>query len=806
MKKIPFNFGWEFTNETSERFITGDLNADVTVDIPHTFAVTPFNYFDESVYQGIGCYRKSFLIPEEWAGKRIFINVGAAAHKAEIFANGTKIFTHLGGYTAFSAELTGHVTPGETAVIAITVDSRETLDIPPFGHVVDYMTYGGIYRDVSLSVCENTYIDDIFVIARVPDEVSLQDGDGSDKIADAIFDGEVSCRIKAVGNDAETVKVTIRDKEGNSLVSNVFPLSEEVKVILHGAKLWDVVSPTLYKTEISLIKGDSVIDVKCASFGFRKAVFLADGFYLNGRRLKLVGLDRHQSYPYVGYAMPASAQRLDADILKGELGVNIVRTSHYPQSQDFIDRCDEIGLLVFTEIPGWQHIGGEEWKRVAVDNVREMVTNYRNHPSIILWGVRINESEDDEELYKETNSVARALDETRQTAGVRRLKRGSRLEDVFTYNDFVHEGDNKGCEKKRDVTSDMSKGYLITEFNGHMFPTKSFDNENHRLEHALRHANVINAALGEDGIAGCLGWCMFDYNTHRDFGSGDRICYHGVLDMFRNPKTASYVYSEMREGEPFLEISSTMDIGEHPAGKLGVVWAFTNADSVKMYKNGVFIREFTHDGSPYKNIKNPPIPLNDFVGDRIKDGEGYSKRRAKFTKDILNYAALNGFSRLPLKIKLKAAYLMLFHRMTFNDAYSLYGKYIGNWGDEVTEFRFEAVKDGKTVKTLVKSPVTKIVLEAVTDHTDLCENETYDVASIRLRAKDQSGNVLPYLTESVSVTVSGPIEILGETAPILRGGLGGTYVRTNGGSGNGKVTLTLPGAEPVRVDFTVKKM
>ena len=800
------NFGWEFSDDVSDIFISGNTDARETVDIPHTFAVTPFDYFDESVYQKVACYRKKIAIPEEWADKRIFINIGAAAHKAEIYANGTKICTHLGGYTAFSAELTEHVTPGEDAVIAIEVDSRETLDIPPFGHVVDYMTYGGIYREISLSVCEKTYIEDLFVIAKVPDTVILKEEASAVEIENIRFDGDVSCRIRAVGNDADSVKVTLSDTKGSFLVTDTFPFSDEVKLTLPLAKLWDVASPTLFRAKVELLKGDAVLDDRTETFGFRKAKFLADGFYLNGRKLRLVGLDRHQSYPYVGYAMPASLQRLDADILKSELGVNIVRTSHYPQSPHFVGRCDEIGLLVFTEIPGWQHIGGAEWKCVAAENVREMVTQYRNHPSIILWGVRINESEDDEEFYKETNEIARSLDETRQTAGVRRLKKGSRLEDVFTYNDFVHEGNNKGCEKKRDVTSDMSKGYLITEFNGHMFPTKAYDSEEHRLEHALRHANVIDAASGEEDIAGCLGWCMFDYNTHRDFGSGDRICYHGVLDMFRNPKTASYVYSEMRDGEPFLEVSSTMDIGEHPAGKLGAVWAFTNADSVKMYKNGVFIREFNHTDSPYKNIKNPPIAIDDFIGDRLENGEGFSKRRARFTKDILNYAALNGFSSLPLKIKLKAAYLMLFHRMSFNDAYTLYGKYIGNWGDEVTEFRFEAIKDGIAVKTIVKSPVTKIVLEAIPDHKNLCEGETYDVASIRLRAKDQNGNALPFLTEAVTMTVSGPVETVGDKAPILRGGLGGAYVRTTGEDGAGGITFTLRGAEPVTVDFTVRKI
>ena len=135
-------------------------------------------------------------------------------------------------------------------------------------------------------------------------------------------------------------------------------------------------------------------------------------FYLNGKKLRLRGLNRHQSYPYVGYAAPASMQIFDADILKKELGVNAVRTSHYPQSQDFIRRCDEIGLLVFTEFPGWQHIGDEEWKRQAVQNLKEMIVQYRNHPSIILWGVRINESQDDDVFYRETNRVAHELDDT----------------------------------------------------------------------------------------------------------------------------------------------------------------------------------------------------------------------------------------------------------------------------------------------------------------------------------------------------------------------------------------------------------
>ena len=173
----------------------------------------------------------------------------------------------------------------------------------------------------------------------------------------------------------------------------------------------------------------------------------------------------------------------------------------------------------------------------------DMVKQYRNHTSIILWGVRINESQDDDAFYRRTNAAAHEFDDSRPTGGVRANRKSSLLEDVYTYNDFVHDGKAKGCEPKKNVTSDMEKPYLISEYNGHMYPTKTFDWEEHRAEHALRHANVLDAVAAEEDIAGCFGWCMFDYNTHKDFGSGDRICYHGVMDMFRNPKLAAAVYA-----------------------------------------------------------------------------------------------------------------------------------------------------------------------------------------------------------------------------------------------------------------------
>ena len=191
-----------------------------------------------------------------------------------------------------------------------------------------------------------------------------------------------------------------------------------------------------------------------------------------------------------------------------------------------------------------------------------MVLQYRNHPSIILWGVRINESQDSHLLYKETNEIAHSMDPTRQTGGVRFLKKSETFEDVYTFNDFSFNGKTNGLEGKKDVVEDLEIPYLISEFNGHMYPTKSFDSEQHRREQARRHAIVLEEIFKRVDVSGGFGWCMFDYNTHKDFGSGDRICYHGVMTMFRNPKLAASVYASKGVEQPIRSLSPNMSLGQ----------------------------------------------------------------------------------------------------------------------------------------------------------------------------------------------------------------------------------------------------
>lgn len=811
--RMYLNDNWKFGTYT-EAFLQENYDGGECVRLPHTCAETPFHYFDESIYQMVSGYRRSIEAYASWKGKKVLLTFEGVAHGSEVYLNGEKIAEHHCGYTAFTVDLSDRLRYGEGAQpaqnhLVVRVDSRETQNIPPFGYVVDYMTYGGIYRDVYLEVKEPTHLEDVFVYSTM-DEREIRDGD-------------IVFVRKAVLHTAFTVEGDVQDCSIRQSIRCC--TQEEFQEILHkplseckageegflaeqgvaNAQLWDTDAPVLYEVRTQLMRGEEVLDEKRQRFGFRLAKFRADGFYLNGRRVKLRGLNRHQSYPYVGYAMPSSMQKWDADLLKKELGVNAVRTSHYPQSHHFLDRCDELGLLVFTEIPGWQHIGDDAWKEQALRNTEDMVRQYRNHPSIILWGVRINESQDDDALYRETNAIAHRLDPTRATGGVRAMKHSSLLEDVYTYNDFSHEGTKPGCEPKRRVTSDEGRAYLISEYNGHMYPTKSYDCEEHRVEHMMRHARVLDAVKGQEDIAGSFGWCMFDYNTHKDFGSGDRICYHGVMDMFRNPKMAAAVYACQQDTEPVLEVCSSMDIGEHPACERGNTYLLTNADSVRMYKNDRFIKEYTARDAVLDNLPQGPWLIDDYIGDAIEKQEQMSKEQAADLKKALNAVARYGLSHMPKSLYLTAAKLMTVHRMSRADIEQMYIRYIGDWGGEATSFRFEAVKRGSVVRTVQKETITKICLRAEASHTTLREEHTYDVAAVRIQAVDGHGNILPFFQEPVLLRTEGGIDLIGPSVVSLQGGMGGTYVRTTGKSGAGALFIKTTQMSEIRIAFQCEK-
>ncbi len=802
---IPVNSGWRFKKDDDPD------EAFTIVDLPHTNLELPLNCFDEEDYQFKSTYEIELSILPEYSGKRLFLDFEGVMLTAEVFLNGNPAGEHRGGFTPFSVEITDLVEYGKNNILTVKTDASENENIPPFGKVVDYLTYGGIYREVFLRVNECIYVEDTFIV--------------TDRILEETKDIAVELTthsLRAGENFAVSIVVFRRDDPADVKITRKTILKDvkagrNVHYIrlddIAGIELWDIKKPVLYNFEIILSENDAVMDEVQITTGFRHAVFRPDGFYLNGRFLRIRGLNRHQSFPYAGYAMPERVQKQDADILKYEMGLNLVRTSHYPQSRHFHDRCDEIGLLVFEELPGWQHIGGEVWKENAVNSLKEMIIRDRNRPSVIIWGVRINESQDDHNFYTRTNSLARELDPTRQTGGVRYIENSELLEDVYTMNDFVHSGNTEPERILRtpEKVTKLKKGgkcpvpYLVTEYNGHMYPTKRFDNEERTREHALRHLRVIDRVGLDKSISGTIGWCAFDYNTHREFGSGDRICYHGVSDMFRIPKTAAAVYSSQKEPSEgiVLEPATLFAKGERSAASLLPIEVYTNCDFIKLYRNGNEIGNFYPARDEYPGIDHPPVIIKDFVGKQLDNSE-FSEKDVALIRKMISYVMLNGEEALKPSHMLKLGIFMKKYNLKYEDIVSLFLKFSAGWGDSEDVFEIAGyVKQEEVVRRRFGSgSLHQLYIKADSDTLE-SNRSSWDAVRLEFRLLDQFGNILPFCSDYLKINVSGPAKVIGPALTSFTGGVAAAWIRTTGSPGTVTVTAECSRMTSEEITITV---
>src|SRR5579862_1519250 len=657
---IPINRNWRYSKVVAENSHARDFDdsAYERVVIPHTNVKLPWHGFDEKTYEFVSSYRRRFRLPATAKGKHVFVDFEGAMTASTVWINSNKLGEYKGGYTPFSFDLTPHVDFDGENVLVVDLDSTERADIPPFGYEIDYLTFGGIYREVSLRIVPGTFIENIF--AKPKDVLSEHPGLDIDCHVQHLEASKQPLRLEAVLRDGDQVVAKASQNVPASAVTTEPAVHTLHFSPLSGIKLWDLEHPNLYKAEVSLYRGNQAVDQDARVIGFREARFTDHGFELNGKVIKLRGLDRHQTFPWVGQAMPGRAQRRDAYILRNNLKCNIVRTSHYPQSRHFLDRCDEIGLLVLEEIPGWQHIGDESWKLVAIDNVGRMIRRDWNHPSIILWGVRINESRDDHDFYVRTNALAHTLDDSRQTGGIRNFPGSELLEDVFTVNDFGF-----------PLRAPNHPRYLNTEFVGHTFPTKTTDDNERQREHTLRHARIHNQLASNPQYAGGIGWCAFDYNTHSNFGAGDRICYHGVTDIFREPKPAAGFYRSQcdPEEEIVLEPAFHWARGDESVGFTKALFC-SNCDHLKISARAnsvesnpwVDLAEIDPDRTEFNNLKYPPFILDLSKLDRrtLRMGwgdlraEGYLNGKLVITKTLSGKGVDEKFTLIPDDVALVA--------------------------------------------------------------------------------------------------------------------------------------------------------
>ena len=765
---LPINRNWRYHPAKVEGAEAAgfDDSAFERVVIPHTNTRLPWHNFDDKDYEFVSTYRRRFRLPQSAAGKRVFVDFEGVMTASTVWINGAPLGEYRGGFTPFSFELTPHLRQDAENVLVVQVDSTERSDIPPFGYEIDYMTFGGIYREVALRIVPSTYIDNIF--ARPKDVLSGAPSLDVDCFlaGDVGTDGRLSLEVELRDGDQVVAKATHaipRSSTANKSGTAGTPASTQVDPVtsapvyasvqtsddparhtvslngLANVKLWDLATPHLYTVHVRLLQSGQTLDEDTRRLGFREAIFTDHGFSLNGKILKLRGLDRHQTFPFVGQAMPARAQRQDAKILRNNLHCNIVRTSHYPQSRHFLDCCDEIGLLVLEEIPGWQHIGDEAWKQVAIDNVGRMIRRDWNHPSIILWGVRINESKDDHDFYVRTNALAHALDGTRPTGGIRNFAESELLEDVFTVNDFGF-----------PLRKPNHPRYLNTEFVGHTFPTKTTDDDERQREHTLRHARIHNQLASDPQYAGGIGWCAFDYNTHSNFGSGDRICYHGVTDIFREPKAAAGFYKSQcdPEEEIVLEPAFHWARGDESVGFTKAVIC-SNCDHLK-----VFTRADSLEGNPW-------MPLDELDPDRT---EFQYLKYPPFVLDVRKYRA--------------------------------------GWGD----LRIDGYLNGKQVisKSLSGRGVDTKFSLAPDDLT--LKADGADTTRVVFRVTDEFGALRTYANDPVSFTLEGPAELIGDNPFSLIGGTGAVWIRAGEEAGTVSLVAKHPrlGSQKVVIALTAE--
>lgn len=733
----PLNRDWHYCADDNDAFATIRCRERdfIPVNLPHSNVELPMNYFSEQRTQFISWYRKHLPTPACPHGSRVFIDFDGVMMVADVFVNGQQVFTHRGGYVGFSVDITPYLKHREGAdnVLAVRVDSRLHSDIPPCGRVMDYQTFGGIYRDVRLRIVPACYITDVFVTTPQP----LAPG----KTVTA------SATLRNTGADAwhGNARLELLDAGGKRIAIGpatpcmVAADSEHaVELTLHDLTdiaLWELDAPVLYQARVTIIEGRSTIDRIETRFGFREAVFSADGpFLLNGRPVKLIGHNRHQTYPYIGAAAPARLQQRDADILKYELGNSVMRTSHYPQSPHFLDRCDEIGLLVFEEAPGWGYIGDEGWKDLFCRDVEMMIRRDRNHPSVILWGVRVNESGDDHDLYSRTNTLARALDPSRPTGGVRWGINSEFLEDVFTSNDYGYNPPD------HIINEPPVTPYLVTEY-GPLCDSRTTAPTEILVNYAMVHAEVVNAIMGHEKIAGAIGWCAFDYHT-QDWITIDGLQPWGAYDIFRAPKLGAAFYASQLDPavKPVLQAATRWKVGDQAgfdpnvntvkSGHDAPMVVFTNCERIEIFIGNELRGSYTPAHDRFPHLPHPPF----FCG-----GLGTIWGPAWQELRIVGYV----------------------------------GKQV------IAEQRFPATNEAAVLRMDVDDA------ELVADGTDMTR--------ILLRHTDIYGNPQPHSRAVAVLQITGPATLIGFNPCALTGGVTGLYLRA--GTEPGKVTITATAPE-----------
>lgn len=580
-----FNEDWEFIFEDQ---------TPVSVSLPHIPRVEPLIVNDQ--WQGKHAYVKSF-VHDLSTSHRAFLHFEGVMHESVVFVNGERVKENKGGYLPFTADLTDFLKQGSNK-IRVEVSNEDNPVIPPGKPLeeLDFNFYGGIYRDIWLVTKDQIYITDPFI------ENTKEAGwlVHFDQISSERAEGVLSVEVKNESNDKAYVKVkaTLSDGDEFHTFHKIVELrsgsqeSVDVRLVIENPKLWSRTAPILYNLKVEVSSEGKIYDQIEDRVGVRKIELSDEGFFLNGEKQFLRGTNRHQEYPYVGYAISNNANYRDALKIKNA-GFDFVRLSHYPHDEAFLDACDELGLLVMNAIPGWQHYQEGQFIENAYQDIRKMVRRDRNHPSVVFWEVSLNESGMTEAFMEKANATLKEelpFEDTYSAGWMdhssydlyiparqhgkpphywNNHKEGKRNVFIAEYGDWEYYAHNAGFNQT--AYSDLSEEQRNSrQLRAH--------GEHRLLQQAMNFQEAANSNRKGIGTIGHANWLMFDYNR----GYADDLEASGISDIFRLPKFAHYFYQSQRP--PHEDINHPL-VEDGPMIKIACYWTKESPTNVRVFSN-----------------------------------------------------------------------------------------------------------------------------------------------------------------------------------------------------------------------------
>lgn len=617
--KTNINTEWRFyKGDTSvvdnlAKFIK-DLD---TVDLPHSWnVIDPFDE-EKGYYRGAAWYYKTLDQTLLDSKKKTYIFLEGANQTAEVYANGRLLTTHKGGYTAFCVELTNYLNYDED-VLAIKLNNAYDEAVVPLKG--DFNFYGGIYRDVYLVSVDSVHFD---LSDHASSGVYIETPIVSDQKATIKVRSAVSAHQVAL--KGLMVRTLVRDNQDNLVAESTSWLDsvdghEVIQSLeVSGPDLWSPDSPTLYTVTSQLIYLGKIKDELVQHIGLRWFEFDPDhGFQLNGKPLKLVGVNRHQDFAGMANALPDDFHVRDIEMIKS-LGANFLRTAHYPQDPAVLEACDRLGLLVSMEIPLDHEIThSQDFYDNTLLMQREMIRQNYNHPSIIIWAY-MNEMFLGKQLVRDSINIEHVV------RFARRLEKLTRVEDPGRYTMIPNHGDFdvyhqsgltqipmivgwnlyygwyeegfEGFGKFIDYAHQQlpDKPLIITEYGAGADPRirsmtpKRFD---FSVEWETQfHLSHLQQIAERKFVAGAAVWNMFDFGSESRNDAVPNINSKGLCTFDRKPKDAYYLYKAWLSPDPILEFGQAdwaVRSGDQEEGEdrsIQPVLVYSNADSVQLVFN-----------------------------------------------------------------------------------------------------------------------------------------------------------------------------------------------------------------------------